>query len=210
MRHPCACLAALALCPGLALGADPVVTVEVGEAQPLRYGAEKPIENRLDSMDVYSLSRHARRLFRGHMVTWQMVSAAGGSAQALAPGGLSAIIARAASASGLPAELISAVISVESGFIATALSGKGAQGLMQLMPATQREMGVADPYDPESNITAGSMYLARMLSECGGDLTLALAAYNAGLGKVRRHGGVPPYAETEGFVRKVLSRMGTH
>jgi soluble lytic murein transglycosylase-like protein len=95
---------------------------------------------------------------------------------------------------------------VESGFRADAVSRKGAQGLMQLMPATAASLGVADAFDPETNLDGGSRYLAELIALYGGDLNRALAAYNAGPGAVSRHRGVPPYRETQAYVKKVMGR----
>jgi hypothetical protein len=108
----------------------------------------------------------------------------------------------------LSEELISAVISVESNFDHAAVSRKGAQGLMQLMPATASIMGVRDPHDPDENIDAGASHLRAMLDTFKGDLPLALAAYNAGEQNVIRHRGIPPFPETRQFVARVLRRMG--
>ena len=99
-----------------------------------------------------------------------------------------------------------AVVGVESGFRPEAVSPKGAQGLMQLMPGTSRELGVADPLDPEQNLDGGVRHLGALLTLYDGDLTRALAAYNAGQGAVARHDGVPPYRETQAYVKKVLAR----
>lgn len=99
--------------------------------------------------------------------------------------------------------LIRAVIHAESAYRPDAKSPKGAQGLMQLMPETQQALGVIDPFDPVANIEAGTRYLADLLRRFDGDVTLASAAYNAGPGAVERHGGVPPYAETREYVRRV-------
>jgi soluble lytic murein transglycosylase-like protein len=108
---------------------------------------------------------------------------------------------------GLSPQLIKAVALVESSFNTHAVSPKGAQGLMQLMPATARQYGVEDAFDPLQNLRAGTIHLRRLLDEFDGDLTLALAAYNAGSGAVRRHGGVPAYRETQEYVRKVRSNL---
>lgn len=109
----------------------------------------------------------------------------------------------AADRSGLPAELLKAVAVAESRMNPLAVSPAGAQGLMQLIPATARKMGVADPFDPEQSITGGAGYLADQVARFG-DYTLALAAYNAGPGAVDRHGGIPPYRETRTYVDRVM------
>jgi soluble lytic murein transglycosylase-like protein len=109
---------------------------------------------------------------------------------------------------GLSPTLIKAVALVESGFDAHAVSRAGAQGLMQLMPQTAKQYGVTDVFDPLANLRAGSQHLRSLLDEFEGDLTLALAAYNAGGGAVRRHGGVPRYTETVNYVRKVHEKLG--
>ena len=106
---------------------------------------------------------------------------------------------------GLSPVLVKAVIQAESGFNAFAVSPKGALGLMQLMPATARELGVHNPFHPEQNIRGGVTYLKRLLDMYDQDVTLALAAYNAGPGSVARYGTVPPYRETREYVRKITT-----
>ena len=99
-----------------------------------------------------------------------------------------------------------AVIEQESNYQARARSKKGARGLMQLMPATARQYGVRNSYDPKSNIEAGVRHLKDLLSRL--DLPVALAAYNAGEGTIQRYGGLPPYPETQAYVRNILRRLG--
>ncbi len=112
-------------------------------------------------------------------------------------------IAAAAREFGVEEAVVRAVIHAESAFNPTALSRAGAQGLMQLMPATARRFGVSDAYDASQNIRGGVQYLSWLLRRFNGDLTLAAAGYNAGEGAVDRHGGVPPYSETRYYVKRV-------
>ena len=106
---------------------------------------------------------------------------------------------------GVDKSLVKAVIHAESGYDPNAVSAKGASGLMQLMPNTARSLKVANTFDPADNIRGGVRYLKFLLDTFKGDVTLALAAYNAGLSRVAQYGGVPPYAETRNYVAKVLS-----
>lgn len=117
-----------------------------------------------------------------------------------------ALAIAAAQRHGLDPNLVLAVVGVESAFQPGAVSHKGAQGLMQLMPATARELGVVNPLDPAQNLDGGTRYLRRLIALYGGDLGKALAAYNAGPGAVRRHRGVPPYRETHHYITRVLKR----
>lgn len=113
----------------------------------------------------------------------------------------------AASTSGVSALLVRAVIQVESEFDRNAVSSKGAQGLMQLMPFTARRFGVPDAFDARQNIFGGVQYLRLLLDMFGGDVALALAGYNAGENAVVRYSGIPPYKETQNYVRKIQSLL---
>jgi soluble lytic murein transglycosylase-like protein len=115
------------------------------------------------------------------------------------------LIKRYAKKYGVDTALIKAVIHAESDFNPYATSNKGAQGLMQLMPATARDLSVVDAFDPEDNIRGGVKYLKKLLKKFNGNLALSLAAYNAGPHCVNQFGKIPPYRETKQYIRKVLS-----
>jgi soluble lytic murein transglycosylase-like protein len=104
----------------------------------------------------------------------------------------------------LPEPFIRAVMRVESDFNSTVVSRAGAMGLMQLMPKTARSMGVSDPFDARQNILGGARYLRILANRFKGDLVLTVAAYNAGEGAVQKYNGIPPYKETQRYVRRVL------
>nr|WP_228198916.1 lytic transglycosylase domain-containing protein [Acinetobacter cumulans] len=116
------------------------------------------------------------------------------------------IIKQAAQQHGVSEGLIKAVMHTESGFNVNARSPVGAQGLMQLMPATARRFNVSNAYDPFQNIMAGARYLAWLTKRFNGNTSLVLAGYNAGEGNVQKYGGVPPFRETQDYVRRVTSR----
>lgn len=111
---------------------------------------------------------------------------------------------------GVSASLIKAVIHAESGYNPNAVSRKGASGLMQLMPGTARSLKVSNSFDPKDNVEGGVKYLRFLLDTFRGDVSLAVAAYNAGLNKVAKYGGIPPYAETRTYVNRVLSYMQSY
>jgi len=119
-------------------------------------------------------------------------------------GAIDAAIRAASGKYGVDESLIRAIIRAESGYDPDAVSKAGAAGLMQLMPGTASSLGVSDPFNVYQNIDGGTKYIKDMLEKFSGDERLALAAYNAGPGSVAKYGGVPPYAETAGYVPKVL------
>ncbi len=127
----------------------------------------------------------------------------------LRDGAIGAQIRDAAGRYGLPEELVTAVIRVESGFNPRAVSRKGAQGLMQLMPATASQLGVRDVFDTAENIDGGVRHLRGLIERFENNLALALAAYNAGERAVVQHGGIPPYPETQQYVARILRIVGS-
>jgi soluble lytic murein transglycosylase-like protein len=118
------------------------------------------------------------------------------------------LISTVAASYRVDARLVHAVIEQESNYQARARSKKGAKGLMQLMPGTAKQYGVRNSYDPKANLEAGVRHLKDLMSRL--DLPLALAAYNAGEATIRRYGGLPPFAETQSYVRNILRRVGTN
>ncbi len=121
-----------------------------------------------------------------------------------AAGSVQEMIDRLAPQFGVPVTLAHALVRVESNYQAHAVSPKGAMGLMQLMPATARQYAVDDPFDPEQNLTAGLQHLKSLLDRFD-QTSVALAAYNAGEGAVARYGGIPPYRETQDYVRRIMA-----
>lgn len=130
----------------------------------------------------------------------------GPSDEVLAARPFAGLISSVAQSEGVPVRLVHALVEVESNYQARARSPKGARGLMQLMPATARQYGVRNSYDPKTNLEAGVRHLKDLLSRL--DLPVALAAYNAGEGTILRYGGLPPFPETQGYVSKILQRIG--
>ena len=124
------------------------------------------------------------------------------------PAGIGRLIDRIARKHGMDPELVRAVARVESNYNPTAISPKGALGVMQLLPATAKRFGVADAYDPAQNIEGGVRYLKFLRDSFPGNLSLVLAAYNAGENAVRKHGGIPPYRETRDYVHKIRQHYG--
>lgn len=117
---------------------------------------------------------------------------------------LDAIFDEAAEKYGVDAKFLKSIAKCESDFDPACVSHSGATGIMQLMPATAAELGVSDSYDPYQNIMGGAQYISELLDKYNGDTSLALAAYNAGSGNVAKYGGIPPFTETQNYVKKVL------
>lgn len=126
-----------------------------------------------------------------------------------APESMDSVFEEAAAIYQIPANLLKAIGKAESGFDASAVSPAGAQGVMQLMPATAEALGVSDPFDARSNIMGGAKYISDLLRRYDGDIDLALAAYNAGSGNVAKYGGVPPFEETRNYIKRIREYMGT-
>src|SRR6266542_1694317 len=145
----------------------------------------------------------------GQPIAPPVVGRAATTPRAGAPSSFGELLNEAAAKEGLDASLLKAVAQTESGLDPRAVSGAGAKGIMQLMDGTARELGVTNAFDPSQNIAAGARYLKQMLNRFGGDVTRAVAAYNAGPGSVEKSGGVPPYAETQSYVQKVLRMAGS-
>ena len=121
---------------------------------------------------------------------------------------LDGLVSEAARREGLSSDLLRAVIQKESAGVPCAVSPVGAMGLMQLMPGTARQLGVKNPYSARQSVDGGARYLRELLDRYDGDLTRALSAYNAGPGNVDSYGGVPPFAETRGYVGDILKMLG--
>lgn len=125
-----------------------------------------------------------------------------------APSSLETYFQEASDTYGVPVALIKAVAKAESNFNSQAVSGAGAQGIMQLMPATAQGLGVSNAFDAKENIMGGTKYLAQMLTKYNGSVKLALAAYNAGSGNVDKYEGVPPFSETQNYIKKIFGYLG--
>ena len=148
--------------------------------------------------------------FAGALATAQTSPSTAPATGAGASAAFGAEIDAAAASNGIDPALLKGLVSQESGFDPNARSGAGALGLTQLMPGTAAGLGVTNPLDPVQSLQGGAKYLRQQLHRFGGDEKLALAAYNAGPGAVARFGGIPPYAETQNYVKNVLSKAATY
>jgi soluble lytic murein transglycosylase-like protein len=137
-----------------------------------------------------------------------MGSSSAGSSRSTSKSSFESIIQQTSKKYGVDADLVKAVIQNESAYDPSAVSSAGALGLMQLMPATAANLGVEDPMNPTENIEGGVKLLRELLNQFSGNITNTVAAYNAGAGAVQQYGGVPPYQETQTYVKRVLSTYG--
>lgn len=155
-----------------------------------------------------SLASSAKSDFKGALKEAGSKVMEGVASKIEVPESMDAIFDEAAALFDVPANLLKAIGKAESGFDANAVSYVGASGVMQLMPATAEMLGVTDVFDARSNIMGGAKYISDKLKEYDGDIDLALAAYNAGSGNVAKYGGVPPFPETQNYIRKIREYMG--
>ncbi len=186
-------------------------TVEYKQAQKIQphyrakqgFIAPSPLkqEHLINDIDVYALSPHAKMLLNPRMLTFRTFKELDNKDI-----NWKKIIRLASQKHDISEKLISAVIRTESNFIADAVSHVGAQGAMQIMPETAKDLGLDEPFNASKNVDAGTKYLKEQILRFK-DLKLALAAYNAGPGNVMKYKGIPPFKETQNFVKKVLSYL---
>jgi len=182
---------------------DAVVS-RIAQLQSLMAPAPQPAQSANFAATLASASSPTATAATATTPTATLASTASTGPSALSAGTpYGAEITAAAQRNGLDPALLAGLIKQESGFNPNAGSPAGAQGLCQLMPGTARGLGVTDLHDPAQSIEGGAKYLAQQLKTFNGDVARALAAYNAGPGAVQRYGGVPPYAETQNYVRAV-------
>lgn len=198
------------------LSAIPVIAGAWAQTTPAKETATAPAVKQLTALERQRLSV-ARQLqaIREHFPS--SFAESGGNTVAIAPppsdcppisaAAVKPIIDREATRHKLDVRLIQAVIETESAYSPCAVSPVGAMGLMQLMPGTAEGLQVSDPFDPSQNITAGTQYLKQMMERYGGDISKALAAYNAGPGRVDAAGGIPSIPETQEYVRKIMGKI---
>ena len=163
-----------------------IQTIEKQFQSLMSYGAQKPVEDFQKILDTKYENKK--------------------SSSTTSKSEINELIDKYADKNGLDADFVKAVINQESGFNPNATSKCGAMGLMQLMPGTAQGLGVTNAYDPEQNIEGGTKYLKGLMDRFDNNKSLALAAYNAGQNAVKKYGGIPPYQETQNYVKNVISQ----
>ena len=166
-------------------------------AEPVR--PDQDFQKILDNNMSNKVNKLKDTPFADKVFSSELASTSSGNAD------IDSLIEQYSAKNGLDSAFVKAVIKQESGFQPKVTSHCGAMGLMQLMPATASSMGVKDAYDPEQNIAGGTKYLKGLLDRFGGDKSLALAAYNAGPNAVAKYNGIPPYKETQNYVKNIMS-----
>ena len=166
------------------------------------FAAEEP-DRAPQMVSVVRADPHTGKLVRSVIVTQRPIARRKTAEDAPPPRGIQETVEAIAATQSLPPQLVESVIKVESNYNPLAVSSKGAQGLMQLMPGTARRFGVANVFDPADNVQGGTRYLKYLLDLYKGDYNLAVAAYNAGEGAVEKYGAVPPYPETINYLLQV-------
>lgn len=164
---------------------------------------------RIDSIYVLHMAGGRLELPAAEVVAIEPEDAVGRAVEAMERTPFDTLITAAALRHGVDERLITSIIAAESNFNPRAISPKDARGLMQLMPATARRLGVTDIFDPEQNIDAGARYLRELLDRYDNDLPLVLAAYNAGPARVTQYRGIPPFRETRDYIARVTERLHT-
>jgi soluble lytic murein transglycosylase-like protein len=176
----------------------------VGSATRLYLGGDKGyVDIATDQIERFERDQ-APAVAPAQAAKLQDVKAQDLKSQSLKPQNLNEVVNRASDRHHLDPDFINSVIHAESGFNPRAVSPKGAQGLMQLMPGTASKLGVSNAFDPRSNVEGGTRYLSELLQRYNYDVIKALAAYNAGPQRVQQYGGVPPYSETRAYVARIV------
>ena len=169
-----------------------------------RFNVNKP-KNQVKFRTLTTKTVAAQKANTSNIDTSETVAAYVPSLETSSKSHIKNLISKISKKHGVDEKLVNALIKQESGYNPNAKSSAGAQGLMQLMPATAKALGVSDPYNPMQNVDGGVRYLKSMLDKYNGNLVLALAAYNAGPGNVDKYDGVPPFKETQNYVKNVLA-----
>jgi soluble lytic murein transglycosylase-like protein len=180
-----ACLVAWGLSPSRPVRADEIVTITDEQGRKIYINLGEPQANGWGTTSAHTLAKAANSI--------------------LPPPEISHLVEQTAGRLQVDPQLVHAIIKVESEYDPKAVSRKGAMGLMQLIPETAQRFGVENPFNPKQNIEGGVSYLKHLLNRYGGDLSLSLAAYNAGEGAVERFGGIPSFSETKEYVQKVTN-----